>query len=209
MALRPRQNPPRTRSADRTVALESGLPRVPQALGVTDQTDGTDGNTGQPDLQAGLDELMRDFDAALAETHGLDKAEQDHVRQIFADALADAAANPGISEMPDRSAWIETVESLQHLGAVDADEANHLVRQLDDALQPLQSTESRLAIEFSRRMQQDGEEAALAWLRETKSGNQAAAAVMGNGTPNDLMLPPMGSEVVNSRSRRLRGPPRR
>ena len=89
-----------------------------------------------------------------------------------------------------------------------SDDANAMVRRLTEALEPLQRRESMLAIEFSRRMQAEGEEAALAWFREATSNESRADAAQSVPSPADAQ-PALKAEAVNSRTSRPRGPPLR
>ena len=74
--------------------------------------------------------------------------------------------------------------------------------------QPLQRRESQLAIEFSRRLQTDGEEKALAWFRkEAAALNNAPEGERAAPTRPSADVSPLRSETIHSRSRRLRGPP--
>ena len=137
----------------------------------------------------------------------------DHETASISMASSPGAAGRGdtaatvAAQVPDRASWSETVQALQENGAIGGDEANELIRTFESSLQPLERRESRVALEFARRLTTDGEEKALAWFRsqatEASGGSKASSPV-----PQDPGAA-LRSEVVNSRSRRLRGPPRR
>lgn len=162
------------------------------------------------DIKAGMDDFLRQLDSALREDPSLDRDARDALMQQFEDAMGGANngdAGASIAALADRSLWMDAVQSLQSSGAMGENEANDLIRQINQALQPLQRRESQLAIEFSRRLQTDGEEKALAWFRkEAAALNNDTTAEPVSARPS-ADVSPLRSEVVNSRSRRLRGPP--
>jgi hypothetical protein len=162
---------------------------------------------------SGMDKLMQQFDAALQELQNdpsLDGDTREFLRQQFAQALSDVGTGENEpAGIPDRAVWMDAVEALQASGNISEGEVNDLIRQINHALQPLQRRESQLAIEFSRRMHSDGEERALAWFRE-----ESAKGIRESNTEASPPPPPqkssnaLRSDVVNSKSRHLRGPPR-
>jgi len=158
---------------------------------------------------SGMKDFLKQLDAALQEDPSLDRDARDDLMQQVQDAMS-ATAAVGANAAPfDRSVWMDAVQSLQSSGAMGENEANELIRQINQALQPLQRRESQLAIEFSRRLQTEGEEKALAWFRKEAAGTAHAvdAQRMSQPSPSADNISPLRSEVVNSRSRRLRGPP--
>jgi len=163
---------------------------------------------GAPDMT----ELMQQFDAALQDLQNdpsLDRDTREQLRQQFAQALSDVGTGENVpAGIPDRAVWMDAVQALQASGAVKESEANDLIRQINHALEPLQRRESQLAIEFSRRLQTEGQDKALAWFRkESKDAADAPRAEPASRpVPSDKSRP-LRTEVVNSRSRRLRGPP--
>lgn len=163
----------------------------------------------------GMGELMQQFDAALQELQNdpsLDRETRDFLRQQFTQALQGAATGDiPLATVPDRSMWMDAVQALQAGGAVSEDEVNDLIRQINQALQPLQRRESQLAIEFSRRLQSEGEEKALAWFRKEsgKTPDGATTERVSAPPPSADVSPLLRGDVVNSRSRRLRGPPQK
>lgn len=160
---------------------------------------------------AGMDELMRQFDAALQEMQAdpaLDPATREMLHQQFAQALSEMGTVEGaVADIPDRAMWMDAIQALQASGEVSESEVNDLIRQINQALQPLQRRESQLAIEFSRRLQTEGQEKALAWFRkESKDSSGTPTTEAAKVAPIEKARP-LRTEVVNSRSRHLRGPP--
>lgn len=161
------------------------------------------------DLKAGMDDFLRQLDTALRDDPSLDRDARDALMQQFEDAMGATNGHaPSIAALADRSLWTDAVQSLQSSGAMGEAEANDLIRQINQALQPLQRRESQLAIEFSRRLQTDGEEKALAWFRkEAAALNNAPEGERAASTRPSADVSPLRSETIHSRSRRLRGPP--
>ena len=158
-----------------------------------------------------ISSLLREFEGILRDDPSIDPASREHFQKQFEQALDQAAADPvPVGALPDRATWLDAIEMLRQSGAVEEGEVNNLVRQIDQALEPLQRRESQLALEFSRRIREEGQERALAWFREQSARvtEDNGAATLIPGSSSDLS-PRIGSDVVNSRSRRLRGPPQR
>lgn len=197
MALRP---PPR-RPASQVSALRPGMLAVP---GIPTQPAAEDVAADTRQL------LQQQFQDVLQEDLGLDRETLELLKVQFGHALeevqAQQDAHPGI---PDRAQWMDAMQALQASGQVSESEVNDLIRQINQALQPLQRRESQLAIEFSRRIGTDGQEKALEWFRQESARAQSSEAepAASAEAPADVS-PLLRSDVVNSRSRRLRGPPR-
>jgi len=153
--------------------------------------------------------LLRDLDAVLRNEPGIDEEVRQLLQGQFAEALESAdAASGAVATAPDRADWLDAIEALRQSGLVGDGDVNELVRQIDTALAPLQRRESKLAVEFSRRIQEEGQERALAWYREASQALDDDSATDGTADPTGFAaMPASGSEVIHSRSRRLRGPP--
>ncbi|HST44669.1 MAG TPA: hypothetical protein VLK29_05525 [Luteimonas sp.] len=148
--------------------------------------------------------MIDDFTASLADIE-MDDASREQFGAQFEQAMLDAAANPKADSGLERSDWLQAVDMLRQMGVVDADESNALVRQLDEAMRPLQKRNVQIALEFSRRCAEDGEEKALEWFRaQSLSTADEASQSPAHTTQNNL---PQGDSILNSRSRRPRGPP--
>jgi hypothetical protein len=161
----------------------------------------------------GMEELLRQFEGALHELEhdpSMDLATRTMLRDQFTQAMRDMKhGSDAAVEIPDRAMWMDALQALQANGSVASDEVDELIRQVNQALQPLQRRDTRIALEFSRRLRTEGEEKALAWFRtetarsRAEDGESAPAAA----PPVASVTPILRGDVVNSRSRRLRGPP--
>lgn len=185
---------------------------------------GANANTGDASTERGNDalagfdpeavanQLLGEFDALLAGNPAIDRETREQLHGEFARALDDAAATAATAtaELPDRASWSETVQALQDNGAIGQDQANDLIRTFDASLQPLERRESRTAFEFARRLATEGEERALAWFRSQACGDADEKAAVAASSPlQEHAGSALRTEVVSSRSRRLRGPPGR
>jgi hypothetical protein len=206
MAPPTRRAVPRKRPAQRVDPLQRAAASDQAVDGSEEAAEGQGAN-----LQAELDQLLQEFESALREDPTVDAQTREAVQQQFARAIDEAALNPQIpAKAPDRAAWMDVVKGLQQTGAVTESEVSDLVRRIDQALEPLQTRESHLALEFSRRVQAEGQEKALAWFREAakEAAAESSEKDVASGSPEKITRP-LGTEIINSRSRRLRGPPRR
>lgn len=170
------------------------------------------GAQGGFDPAAAMSQLLAEFDTLLAGNPAVDRETRDQLHAEFARALEDAAATAATATaaLPDRASWSETVQALHDNGAIGDDEANNLIRTFDASLQPLERRESRVALEFARRLASEGEEQALAWFRSqaVNASGGGASALPGRSQAEDTVRV-LRSEVTGSKSRRLRGPPGR
>lgn len=161
-------------------------------------------------VQEGMAELQQKFQALLQEQMDIGLEERAEMAKFFEQSIQDAARSPAPlnEEVFDKTTWSNTVDLMRKAGTVADDEADHLVRTINDALAPLERRESRLAIEFSRRMASDGEQKAVQWLQAQSAETRVEAARKPQAAPLGDAAKPSGDETINSRSRRLRGPPR-
>lgn len=160
-----------------------------------------------------MEELLQHFESALQDMQqdpSLDAETCDLLRQQFVQTLGDLNSIEGTAaEIPGHAMWIDALQALQAGGDISESEANDVIRQVNHALQPLQRRESQIAIEFSRRLQSEGEGKALAWFHEEQQrAKDAEAAEVAVKPALGETSSPLRNEVVNSRSHRLRGPPR-
>src|SRR5690554_5119630 len=179
------------------------------AAGPTAQQDNAAGQDNEvADLvQQGMDQLISQFQQMLGQQPDLDPEAREELGRQFGEALRQAEPS-GDFDVPTRDELAGQIDEMREQGAMSDDDANAMVRRMTDALEPLQRRESRLAIEFSRRMQAEGEEAALAWFREATRNDSRADAAQGVPSPPDAQ-PALKAEAVNSRTSRPRGPPLR
>jgi hypothetical protein len=196
------QKPPRRTSTAANTAASNWALRDRSVLDAAGEEVGQEAPVAANDTQA----LIDDFDASLQDDADLDQEGRQFLSQQFKAAIQDAASNGGTSRPLERSDWLETLEVLRDMGVVDEDESNTLVRQLDQALQPLQRRNVQVALEFSRRCNEQDEQSALEWLRAQTA--EAPKAQQPSSPPSpQLKHAASGDTVTQSRSRRLRGPP--
>lgn len=155
-------------------------------------------------LEAQRRRLMSELEGALREQPGMDADGMEfmlgHVRAALDEVTPDQIATP------DRGAWMQALDAFVGQAALSEEDRAALVRQLDAAIDPLQGADASVASEFARRLQADGEQQALRWLKEQQAGardedDQAAAAA------SEVVAAPGAQTITRSRSRRLRGPP--
>lgn len=162
-------------------------------------------------VRDGMADLQRKFQSLLQEQAGLDPEERAEMAKFFEQSIQDASGSPSGAlneDVFDKATWSDTVELMLKAGTVEQDEADHLIRTINDALAPLECRESKLAIEFNRRMATEGEQRAIEWLRSQSQTTETQAAREPQAVPGSDVRQPVASETINSRSRRLRGPPR-
>lgn len=171
-----------------------------------------EGTAAEFDPAAMMAQLMGEFEAMLASNPAIDREAREQIQADFSRALEDASktAAKATASIPDRASWSDTVHALQDNGAIGDEEANELIRTFDASLQPLERRESRVALEFARRLASEGEEQALAWFRsQAVSASAGGASAIPGRSQLDDSVRVLRSEVTGSKSRRLRGPPGR
>lgn len=150
--------------------------------------------------------LLQELETVLRAEPGLDSDMRQMLQAQFAEALEIAERDPrATASVPARGEWLDAIDALKQSGLLADGEVNDLIRQIDGALAPLERRESRLAIEFSRRIQEQGQEQALEWFRQARAAEDDPSVEA--DAPRAGTVPAAGSEVIQSRSRRLRGPP--
>lgn len=150
------------------------------------------------------DAILAEFESALRDEPGVGQEGLDFLMPYLRDAVEQASLQPFRAEI-DPAAWMAAFDGIVG-DALDEGERNALVRQLNEAVEPLGDQKTQVALEFARRVQTDGQAAALAWLEEHKklAGKADAQAPL----PMAGDRPPVGAQAITrSRSRRLRGPP--
>lgn len=155
---------------------------------------------------AGANALLEGFAASMQDS-GLDREEQEFLGAYFEQVMQGSATQGEDAPALERSDWMQAVEVLKQAGALDESQANALVRRLDDALQPLRKRNVQLAMEFSRRYAENREQA-LAWYREQVAATEAGEGQARSPIPSGADALPGFNMITDSRSRRLRGPPR-
>lgn len=201
MAFRPTRKPSAQRPQD-VAAVRT------QSVGAEGQASPAAGQPAAASDQDGPGKrLLQELEAVLRDEPGLDSDLRQVLQAQFSEALEMAARDPQASAtVPARGDWLDAIDALKQSGLLAEGEVNDLVRQIDGALAPLERRESKLAVEFSRRIQEQGHESALAWFRQARAAEEGTSAGE-DEAPRFDGAPAMGSEVIQSRSRRLRGPP--
>ena len=155
-------------------------------------------------LEAQRRQLMSELEGALREQPGMDPEGVEfmlgHVRAALDDVRPDHLA------APDRSAWMQALDAFVGQAALTDEDRAALVRQLDAAIDPLQGADASLATEFARRLQAEGEQQALRWLKEQQASARDADDQTGTSAAETAAAAGPQS-ITRSRSRRLRGPP--
>lgn len=160
------------------------------------------------DPQEAARQLMDQLDEVLRSEPSIDAEDRAEFAEHFAAALRDVVDSGSYADMPSEAAWQDAVDGLrQQIDQADTDGAG-LMRQLASAIAPLERRETKIAMEFSRRMATDGQEAALAWLQAQSEKDAEHKAQESEPVP-EPNRPTLRNETVQSRSRRLRGPPSR
>lgn len=200
MAIR-RSTPIRKRPVE--PSGESGL--YAAVVGAEDVNSRVDvASTAGEDLRAGFLERIR---LELSDQHMLDAGEIDELMAHFHSAVMSAPLEPATSTL-DVSRWIEVLEELAAANTqagVDDDDHNALLRQIGELRTSFDNPELQIALEYSRRLQADGEAEASAWLarRRAEQGDASVAEQAGDHGAASVIP----QSIVRSRSRRLRGPP--
>ena len=150
-------------------------------------------------------QVIADFEASLRETSSLDGGDLDGLLETFRQAVEETPLDVALTPFDPEDLAL-ALNGLVDNGVLAEDERNDLSRQIDDALGPLQTPDVQMAMEFASRCERDGEEAALEWFRNERSRSEDAN--QGGVAPADASGLPARDSIVNSKSRRLRGPPR-
>lgn len=150
----------------------------------------------------GPEQILSQFEAALRDQEDLDEEGFEFLMGHLRDAVESASLQPELQEL-DRNTWIRTFDAIvgEHL---DESDRNAFIRQLNEAIDPLNSAGVQIATEFARRLQADGETAALNWLAEQRAIEQARTQSPAPASDDAAQR----QSITRSRSRRLRGPPR-
>ena len=198
---------PRKRPQARTAAT---APSAPDAAVADEKAKKTPGATQAKDATQAAEALVADFESSLKSQHNLSDEERNFLASNFKQAVSSAAADGrdvASLALPDTSQWFDIVASLRDAGAIDEKEATELTRTLNEALKPFEKRETKLALEFSKRLQAEGEASALAWLRAQRDEETEADA--GSQPPGQERPASLPTDAVRSRSRRVRGPPKK
>lgn len=199
MAPTNRRPVPRKRPASRAGLLERARQGgVAEAANVAEDTPLNDQE------QQLRDALRRKIEATLQDNPDLDEQGRDFLLDHLLHAVESAPIEPTLVTKPDRGQWIQMLEGLRESGFAADDDVAALIRQFDDAMQPLDRPEVKLAAEFARRCEQDGEEKALAWLEAQRDAAAQSKQATSSGL-QDARVQPRKPNL--RRTRTSRGPP--
>ena len=151
-------------------------------------------------------QVIADFEASLRDQSSLDDGDLDGLLETFRQAVQETPLDVALTPLDPEDLAL-ALNGLVDNGILAEEERNDLSRKIDDALAPLQTPDVQMAMEFASRCERDGEEAALEWFRNERSRSEDAN--QGGVAPADASGLPARDSIVNSKSRRLRGPPRR
>ncbi|MGH6610628.1 MAG: hypothetical protein ACRECQ_10245 [Burkholderiaceae bacterium] len=107
----------------------------------------------------------------------------------------------------DRASWMRALDQITAGSGLSEDEQQGLARKLDAAIAPFEGEDVQTALEFTKRLERDGEDSALAWLQEQQRSAGEAKDQGANPTA-PLGLDADKQSITRSRSRSLRGPPK-
>jgi len=146
-------------------------------------------------------EVVQKFEASLREQPKLDAEGLEFILEQFRQAVFNAPLEPGIVPL-DADSWAPTLNDLVQNGLLEEDERNALARQFEQAAAVSQGNDTKIVLEFAKRLKRDGEASAMEWLTRQPDG------LRGGETPvNESILAEGKQAITRSRSRRLRGPP--
>lgn len=160
------------------------------------------GDARAPEVDAGA--ILAEFESALRDEPGIGQEGLDFLMPFLRDAVEQASLQPARAEV-EPAAWMSAFDALVG-DALEEGERNALVRQLNEAVEPFSDDKTKVALEFAKRVQSEGQASALAWLEEQKKKAEKKAAQA--PPPVERERVPVGAgAITRSRSRRLRGPP--
>jgi len=162
---------------------------------------------GSLDPQKLAKELLDEIDDLLRNETSLEQEDRQTFAEHFNNALREVVDAGDYATIDTQSTLQDSVDQLKQYAAEIDDGTDGLVRQLNNALAPLERRETKIALEFSRRLDVDGQESALAWLREQQEADEQVVAGDDQPVPDGNPFQASRDEVTRSRSRRLRGPP--
>lgn len=175
--------------------------------GVREQDDHEDGAS-----VALADGLIEEFNAALWTQKGVLGLDEEQLQRLsghFRRALAQLPQDAPVSPVSVDELTASLLEAGRATSAgMDAPDSAALHRTIGEVAGTLERRESRIALEFSQRMQVEGRDSALAWLRAQVATESAQAEPATGRLSVEAGRLLSASDTVRSRSRRLRGPPR-
>lgn len=197
MARPPRR--PTTRKAPAPTVPGVGLANV-QSVAQTAPV-----QSAETDADAALrDSVVAQFEAALREQPSMEQDELESLLSAFRDAVQETPIDAKLTPF-DPGELAHTLNDLVESGVLNEDDRNAFARQFEEMLAPLQDKEVQVALEFARRCESDGQDAAYAWLEEQRAAaEESKAATQAN--PFEHTSAPRKDSAIR-RSHRSRAPP--
>lgn len=155
------------------------------------------------------DNLLTEIHEQLQGQQSLDSGEIDEVMEHFRAAITDASLEPSATTPRDMLSWIQVLEEtvLADQDSSEEDDRNALLRQIGDLKNSLQNHDLQIALEYVQRLHEFGEEEAVAWLASRQAEKETAQV---SAQANEQGMADVAPHsITRSKSRRLRGPPRR
>lgn len=196
----PRSSAPRKRPAQK-----QEIDLLAKAGSVTQPPESTETERGEVAVEA-QQEFLRTLHADLIDQRSLSEGEVDSIMAYFRDAIEAARIDPQPAQKLDVGAWIEQLERLAEGGSVGADDQAALLRQISQLKESCEDQSLQLALEYSERLQRDGEQEAMKWLAD-RQADQTQFQVQKHANELVEKVSSLKQSVTRSRSRRLRGPP--
>lgn len=153
-------------------------------------------------------QVLSDLDGALRQDPAVDEKDREALIDLFSTSLREVVDSGAYAKAPTESEWQANIEVLKQYDLESVSDNGSLARQMAGAVAKLEQQQTKVAIEFSRRMQADGQESALAWLKEQRESSADAEQDATQSPLNPSAIPTLRDEVTRSKSRRLRGPPK-
>jgi hypothetical protein len=147
-------------------------------------------------------EAVQKFEASLREQPRLDAEGLEFILEQFRQAVFNTPLQPGIAPL-DADSWAPTLNDLVQNGLLEEDERNALARQFEQAAAVSQQSDTKIVLEFAKRLKRDGEASAMEWLTRQPDGLRRG----GDALHSESVHAEGKQAITRSRSRRLRGPP--
>ena len=166
--------PIRRRPAQRPPHPGSPAGNIPTIRPADSDLESTKPNTDQtavdmPDA-AERERLVIQFEETLRQDRNLSAEEREQIVGAYSEALKQTPRQLGPPDLQlIRASFSDTIDRLAELGILDNSDKQTLSAEIDTALRELDTDEVRLALEYGRRLEEEGEEAAREWLVQQNS----------------------------------------
>lgn len=190
----PRKRPANEVKADFAGVREDVMAASPEPTGIVNA-----------EVQNTQQEFLRNLQAELLDQRSLSSDEIDLLMAHFRQAINEAPLEPHAAQL-DAAAWVAQLEQFVSSDLTEGADRAELIRQISQLKESIENKSLQIALEYSERLQRDGEAEAMKWLA-AKHEEQVQAQVerQAETLPRESGL---RQSVTRSKSRRLRGPPR-